>query len=177
MVLKSRFFLAGAVDRAKCVCTILANELSLVTFDLAQLDINNKRPERALFLPTEARRRWAFVPGSTTDYRGQSELVVEQEHDELHPIANEQADGSTNIASTQVDTVTEKSSSEDAHHGHMVVAATGGDDNVEDRGAKGEGPKRRRERSRRQQEQPLLQQGKKKASEDEGGPQPPDSLR
>jgi len=39
-----------------------------------QLDINNKRPERALFLPQDARRQWNFVPGSTADGRHQRDL-------------------------------------------------------------------------------------------------------
>lgn len=161
---------------------------TLGTFELPQLDINNKRPERALFLPTEARRQWAFVPGSTTDHRYQSEPVVEQERDELHPTANEQEDAITNITSTQVDTVTERSSFEETGHSHTIVAATGGgngdiggkscrDEDVEERGAKGEGLKRRRERSRRQQERQQRQHGANRAGENEGGPQSPDSLR
>eukprot|EP00903_Cladosiphon_okamuranus_P012920 g12063.t1 len=141
---------------------------------LGQLDINNKRPERALFLPAESHRQWAFVPGSSTDYRHQSQLLFEYEQDEVHPTADGQAELG--------------GSSEGTHHGQMVVEVSGAGneevgikgDNVDERAAKGGGTKGRRERSRLRQEQPhQLQQGKKRStsSEHAEAPPSPDSLR
>lgn len=170
------------IDRAKCECTILTDCLPVPRSPLTQLDINNKHPERALFLPTEARRQWAFVPCNTTGYRHQSELLIEQEQDEFYPTANGQADAGASNSATSIDIRAERSNNEDTLHGRAVVAVTDGGDGEavsngdgEERSAKREGRKGRRERSQQKQEQP--QQGKKRASDNEEGPHSLDSLR
>lgn len=167
------------IEQRVCVHTMFHLSSILFTFNRTQLDINNKRPDRALFLPMEAHRQWAFVPGSSNDCRHQSELLFEDEHDESHAVTNGQADLAR--------------SSEGTHHGDTVVAATGDvnedaggkhcrDDNVEGRGAKEAGRKGRRERSRprprqEQSQQQQREHAKNGDSENEEGPHSPDSLR
>lgn len=156
-----------------------------------QLDINNRRPERAMYLAAEASRHWAFVPGSggPADCR----------HEE-HGLDQEKVTHDTAKATTATtDSVVKKTI---GNSGELTVNDTssstktnsfrGGDGNVEgdihddvgveaDSTGAGPGRNERRGRSGRQQQQQhdreKQRDGDEKTQPDGGGLRSPDPTR
>ncbi len=145
-----------------------------------QLDINNKRPERSLFLPPEARRQWTFVPGSTAEGRHQRDLEQQPA-----PPTN---DGDT-AAGASHDGATIEAAPKSSGSGGAVDGDAGGEGDgkdvlnkkcgKEDRG--GAGSKGRKEWSRLPKEQQQETQQKRQreglAGKDDPAPKSPDSTR
>ncbi|CAM9705457.1 unnamed protein product, partial [Ectocarpus sp. 4 AP-2014] len=146
---------------------------------LGQLDINNRRPERAMYLAAEASRHWAFVPGSG----GPADCRHEKDGLDQEKITHNTAKATTATTDSEV-TKTIGNSGEstvnDTSSSTKTDSLRGGDGNVEgdlrddvgvggDSTGAGAGSNERRGRSGRQQQQQHDREKRDEKTQPDGG--------